>query len=122
MQQKIDSLEVNITEVIRESLTEAVENAEAIKIQKWIVDTGGPPLPEEIKKLTPQQRFEAFRDNKLSPESRLWMETMRKAKMNFWEMRARILFAGEQKSLTLPQPSLTEGDYIDPGSIHRRDH
>jgi len=50
------------------------------------MESGGPFYTEELRKLTPKQRYEAYRDNKLSPESRTAMETLRKARLNMWEI------------------------------------
>jgi hypothetical protein len=86
LKKKIDAQKINVTQVIRASLTNAVEDAEASQKLHEIVESGGPYYTEELKKLTPEQRYEAYRDNKLSPESRVAMETIRKARLNMWEI------------------------------------
>ncbi|MCX6648829.1 MAG: hypothetical protein NTV61_05510 [Candidatus Bathyarchaeota archaeon] len=85
LKKKIDSLNVNVTEVIRGSLKKAVEDAEELNFQHELIEKGLPNLTGELRRLTPKQRFEAYRDNRLSPESRLWMDAVRKAGINFWE-------------------------------------
>lgn len=85
LKQKIDSLNINITEVVRVSLIKAVEDAEALKIQREISESDKPVLTDELMKLSPRQRYEAYRNNKLSPESRSAMDKWRKARLNIWE-------------------------------------
>ena len=86
LKKKIDTLKINITQVIRASLTNAVEDVEASQKLHEIIESGVPLYTEELMKLTPEQRYEAYRDNKLSPESRTAMETLRKARLNMWEI------------------------------------
>ncbi len=85
LKQKIDSLNINITEVIRGSLINAVDDAEALKIQREISESDKPALTDELLKLSSRERYEAYRDNKLSPESRSAMDKWRKARLNAWE-------------------------------------
>lgn len=88
LKQKIDSLNINITEVFRGSLIKAVKKAEALNKQRDIMESENPILTDELLKLTPKQRYEAYRDDKLSPESRSAMDNYRKAKLNLWEIRS----------------------------------
>jgi hypothetical protein len=85
--QKIKPLNINITEVFRNSLIKAVEEAEALKIQQEIPESDKPILTDELLKLRPEQRYEAYRDDKLSPESRSAMDKWRKAGLNLWEIQ-----------------------------------
>jgi hypothetical protein len=85
--QKIKPLNINITEEFRNSLIKAVEEAEALKIQREISESDKPILTDELLRLRPKQRYEAYRDNKLSPESRSAMDKWRKAKLNLWEIQ-----------------------------------
>jgi len=85
LKQKIDSLNINITEVFRNSLIKAVEDAEALTIQREISESDKSTLTDELLKLSPRERYEAYRDNKLSPESRSAMDKWRKAGLNLWE-------------------------------------
>ena len=87
LKQKIDSLNINITEVIRDSLIKAVEEAEALNKQREIIESDKPILTDELLKLRPWQRYEAYRDDKLSPESRSAMDEYRKAGLNQWEIQ-----------------------------------
>jgi hypothetical protein len=85
LKQKIDSLNINTTEVFRESLMKAVEDAEVLKIQQDTLQSDKPILIDELRKLTPRQRYEAYSDNELTPESRSAMNYYRKAGLNLWE-------------------------------------
>jgi hypothetical protein len=86
LKSRIDALNINVTQVIRASLNKAVEDVEASQKLREIIESGGPYYTEELRKLTPEKRYEAYRDNKLSPESRAAMDTIRKARLNAWEI------------------------------------
>ena len=87
LKQKIDLLNINITEVFRDSLIKAVEKAEASNTLQEIMESDKPILTDELLVLTPKQRYEAYRDDKLSLESRSAMDNYRKAKLNLWEIQ-----------------------------------
>lgn len=87
LKQKIDSLNINITEVFRGSLIKAVEEAETLNKQQEIIESDNPVLTDELMKLSKEERYEAYRDDKLSPESRSAMDNYRKAKLNLWEIK-----------------------------------
>ena len=83
---KIQSLNINVTEVIRKSLIKAVKKAER-KMQQDIIDFDVPVFTEELHKLTPKERYEAYKNGKLSPESIAAMDAYREAKLNLWEQQ-----------------------------------
>jgi hypothetical protein len=75
LKQKIESLNINITKVFRDSLIKAVEEAEALKIQQG------------LGKSERARAYKAYRDDKLTPESRTAMDNYRKTKLNLWEIQ-----------------------------------
>jgi hypothetical protein len=78
LKKKIEYLNINVTEVVREALMKAVEKQEKIsdptKMEwKTIGGLGGPPsppFPEELKGLDLDKIRELHRGNRLSPEAR----------------------------------------------------
>jgi hypothetical protein len=87
LKRRIDALNINVTQVIRASLNKAVEDIEASQKLHEIIESNKPLFTPELKNLTDEQRYEAYRDNKLSPESRIAMENIRKARLNHWEIQ-----------------------------------
>jgi hypothetical protein len=85
LKEKIKYLDINVTEVIREALREAVEKKEIIngptKMEYRTI--GGlkepsPPFPEELRSLPPTEIRELYRENKLSPETRKFWDKYEK--------------------------------------------
>ena len=85
LKHKVDFLNINITEVFRDSLMKAIEDAEATKIQLEISKSYKPILTDELMKLKPWERYEAYKNDELSPESKAAMVYYRKAGLNLWE-------------------------------------
>ena len=79
---KIESLDINVTEVIRASLVRAVsyrEKTDAPEMESlwdvfdfFILN----PIPEELKNLTTDKVKEYYQSNKLSTESRTYLHNL----------------------------------------------
>jgi hypothetical protein len=80
LKKKIEYLNINVTEVVREALMKAVEKQEKIPSptkMEWKTIGGlgepSPPFPEELKGLDGDKIRELYRENRLSPEAkRFW--------------------------------------------------
>ena len=85
LKEKIKYLDINVTEVIREALMNAVEKKEIINgpTKMEYRNIGGlkepsPPFPEELRGLPPTEIRELYRRNKLSPETRKFWDKYEK--------------------------------------------